>query len=176
MLAARRACANQLSSGVGNHRAPWEAPNAREAFAVVAGGGELLEIGPVRMRILEDGSQRDNRIGAAISVMPAGSEGPPLHRHLMFDETFLVMNGVMRFSLGSTQKDAKTGDYMIVPAGAWHTFTNASDATVEFYSTFTPAYYINYFRELARLSAESRLTPQENIAVMKRYATEPYSA
>jgi len=136
-----------------------------------ADGGEPLEIGPARIRVLEDGSRTDNRIGAVASMLPAGVSGPPQHRHLMHDETFLVTSGTLRFILGDTHRDAGVGDYVVVPVGAPHTFANVSDAPVEFLSTFTPAYYVNYFRELAQLSAQGKFSPEENLAVMLRYAT-----
>lgn len=92
----------------------------------------------------------------------------------MHDETFLITSGTLRFILGETYKDANVGDYVVVPVGAPHTFANVSDAPVKFFSTFTPAYYVNYFREMAKLSAEGRLNPQEGLSVMLRYATVPY--
>lgn len=107
--------------------------------------GELPEMGPTRIRILEDGSRTDNRIGAIASMMPAGVSGPPQHRHLMHDETFLITSGTLRFTLGDTYKDARVGDYVVVPVGAPHTFANVSDAPAEFFSTFTPAYYGELF-------------------------------
>ncbi len=138
-----------------------------------ADGGEPLTIGPTRIRVLEDGSRTDNRIGAVASMLPAGVSGPPQHRHVMHDETFLVTSGTLRFILGDTHRDAGVGDYVVVPVGAPHTFANVSDAPVEFFSTFTPAYYVNYFRELAQLSAQGKFTPEANLAVMLRYATVP---
>lgn len=137
-------------------------------------GGELFEVGPTRIRVLEDGSRTDNRIGAVASMMPAGVVGPPQHRHLMHDETFLITSGTLRFTLGDIHRDATVGDYIVVPVGAPHTFANVSDAPVEFFSTFTPAYYVNYFREIAELSAQGRLSPEEGLSVMLRYATVAY--
>jgi quercetin dioxygenase-like cupin family protein len=165
----------QPAQATGNNRPPWDALNVHHAFAVGADAGELLQVGSTRMRILEGGLQIDNRMGAMVTTMPAGGTAPPLHRHLMFDETFLITRGTVRFSLGKVQKNLIAGDYVVVPAGAWHTFANASDDTIEFFGTCTPAYYTNYFRELSRLSGEGRLTPEANVAVMKRYATEVYS-
>ncbi len=91
----------------------------------------------------------------------------------MHDETFLVTSGTLRFTLGETHRDAGVGDYVVVPVGAPHTFANVSDAPVEFFSTFTPAYYVNYFREMARLSAQGEASPEAALAVMLRYATVP---
>ena len=91
----------------------------------------------------------------------------------MHYETFLITGGILRFTLGDIHWDAKVGDYIIVPVGVPHTFANVSSAPVEFFSTFTPAYYVNYFRELADLSAKGRLNPEENLSAMRRYATVP---
>lgn len=140
---------------------------------IAANTGELLQIGSTRIRVLEDGSRTDNRIGAFASMLPAGVSGPPQHRHLMHDETFLVTSGTLRFNLGDAHQDAGVGDYVVVPVGAPHTFANVSGAPVEFFSTFTPAYYVNYFREIAALSAEGRPSPEAALAVMLRYATVP---
>ena len=138
---------------------------------ITTDGGELLEVGTTRIRVLEDGSRTDNRIGAIASVVPGGVSGPPQHRHLMHDETFLITSGTLRFILGDTYKDAKAGDYVVVPVGAPHTFANVSDEPAEFFSTLSPAYYVNYFREMARLSSEGLLSPEDGLSVMLRYAT-----
>ena len=144
-----------------------------DANLTTANTGELLKVGPTRIRVLEDGSLTDNRIGAIASLLPAGVSGPWQHRHLMHDETFLITSGILRFTLGDTHRDAKVGDYVVVPVGAPHTFANVSDEPVEFFSTFTPAYYVSYFRELAHLSAEGRSDPEEMLSLMLRYATIP---
>jgi len=92
----------------------------------------------------------------------------------MHDETFLITKGTLQFTLGDHHRNAKAGDYVVVPVGAPHTFKNASSEPVEFFSTFTPAYYVNYFREIARLIAKSLLTPAEHRLLMLRYATVPF--
>ena len=84
------------------------------------------------------------------------------------------MRGVLRFTLGDLQWNANVGDYIVVPVGVPHTFVNESDAPVEFFSTCTPAYYINYFREMAALSGKGRPSDKDNLAVMLRYATVPF--
>lgn len=119
---------------------------------IFADSGELLEIGPTRIRVLEDGSRTDNRIGAIASILPSGISGPPQHRHLMHDETFLITRGILRFTLGDSHRDAKAGDYVVVPVGAPHTFDNASDSPAEFFSTFTPAYLLRQLFPGSRMS------------------------
>lgn len=67
------------------------------------------------------------------------SLAPPLHRHLWQDETFHVISGTAKFTLGrgagGTEKLAGAGEVVVVPRRAAHTFCNASgeeELVVEF--------------------------------------------
>ena len=140
---------------------------------IAADAGEILQIGPIRIRVLEDGSCTDNRIGAVEITVPAGVAGPPPHLHQMHDETFLVLSGVLRFTAGYKTHDASAGDYVVVPIGAPHTFANASIEPAVVFNSFTPAFYVNYLRELAALAATGGLGPDAIAAAMARYATIP---
>lgn len=63
--------------------------------------GEILEMGPVKIRIIEDGSNTDNRIGAVMLTIAPNTPGPALHWHRMHDETFLITKGKFRFTTGT---------------------------------------------------------------------------
>ena len=91
----------------------------------------------------------------------------------MHDETFLVISGTFRFTVGDTDHDFHAGDYVVVPTGASHTFSNPFDETAVFFNSFTPAYYVNYLRDLAALGAKDGLSQEAILNVMARYATEP---
>ncbi len=110
-----------------------------DAKVIIAGLGDELNFGPIKIYILEDGSGTDNRIGAIVSTMALRTKGPRPHVHLMHDEAFLVTSGVLRFKMGHQHRDAGAGDYVVVPVGAPHTFVNASDEPVSFFKTFTSA-------------------------------------
>lgn len=142
-----------------------------EATLITEDVGEVLHFGPTTIRILADGSTTENRISAIASTMAPHTKGPQTHFHLMHDETFLVTSGVLRFIIGDVQRDANVGDYLVVPVGATHTFVNASDEDVTFFSTFTPGFYINSFRELAKLIATGERDKQIEADVLRRYAT-----
>jgi mannose-6-phosphate isomerase-like protein (cupin superfamily) len=137
------------------------------------GTGEIIRIGPIQVRVLEDGSRTDNRIGAAEITVPARTPGPPQHVHRVHDETFLITRGALRFIVGEAELDARAGDYVVVPVGAKHTFANPFDEPAVMFNSFTPAYYINYFREVARVVAAEGFSPEGILRVMARYATEP---
>lgn len=69
--------------------------------------------------------------------------------------------------------DAKTGDYVTVPVRAPHTFGNPFDEEARFFNTFTPAFYVNYFKLLSDLVGEGPMTPEINKQAMASYATLP---
>lgn len=142
---------------------------------VPAKSGEILKLGHVTCRIMEDGSRTDNRIGSAEFTVPAGTAGPPAHWHEMHDETFLVTQGTIRFHApDNTIVDAKAGDYVTVPIRAPHTFSNPFDVEAKFFNTFTPAFYIDYFKILAEVSkGDEKMSKEKNLEVMARFATMP---
>jgi hypothetical protein len=53
------------------------------------------------------------------------------------------------------------------------TFSNNSDEVAIMYNSFTPAYYINYFRVMAKMAQENggKITAEITSEVMSRYAT-----
>lgn len=84
------------------------------------------------------------------------------------DETFLVTQGTLRFhALNGQTVDAKTGDYVTVPTRSPHTFSNPYDEEAKFFNTYTPAFYINYFKLLATLGAAGKpMNPEANRKAM----------
>lgn len=90
------------------------------------------------------------------------------HLGRQHDETFLVTQGTLRFhALSGATIDAKTGDYVTVPTRSPHTFSNPYDEEAKFFNTYTPAFYINYFKLLATLGAAGKpMNPEANRKAM----------
>lgn len=137
-------------------------------------GGEQISLGPARVRILEDGRNTAHRLGIAQVTLAPHSPGPPQHRHAEHDEGFYVISGTARFTVGETVHTAQAGTLVMVPPGAPHTFANPGDQPLVMLNTFTPDFYLQYFRDLGTAAADGRaLTEQELVEVMSHYATEP---
>src|SRR5215467_14853987 len=137
-------------------------------------GGEQMLTGPVRMRILEDGSTTSHRLGIGEITVAPHTEGPPQHRHGRHDEGFYVVSGTARFTVGDTSYDAPPGTLVMVPPGAPHTFANPGDQPVILLNTFTPDLYVQYFRDLRGMMSAGRPLSDEAITqTMARYATVP---
>lgn len=136
-------------------------------------GGEQISLGPIQLRVLENGDTSGHRLGVAEITIPGRTEGPPQHRHTEHDEGFYVVSGTARFAVADEIHDAPSGTFVMVPPGAPHGFANPFDEPAVLVNTFTPDFYVHYFRELHQLIAEGRVTPETSAAVMARYATTP---
>jgi mannose-6-phosphate isomerase-like protein (cupin superfamily) len=136
--------------------------------------GEAIQLGPIRMRILEDGATTSHRLGIGEITLAPHTEGPPQHRHARHDEGFYVVSGMARFTVGETDYDAPAGTLVMIPPGAPHTFANPTDDTTVVLNTFTPDLYVQYFRDLRDMIASGQVLDDDDVMdVMARYATEP---
>src|SRR5262245_30432655 len=91
---------------------------------VEPGQGELMEYRASRLRILEDGSTTEHRLGVAEITLAPHSDGPPQHRHSLHDEGFYIVAGTVRFTVGDRVHDLTAGGMAMVPPGVPHTFGN----------------------------------------------------
>jgi pimeloyl-ACP methyl ester carboxylesterase/mannose-6-phosphate isomerase-like protein (cupin superfamily) len=135
--------------------------------------GDVVLTGPLRLRILEDGTTTSHRLGIAEITIAPHTAGPPQHRHARHDEGFYVVAGTAHFTVGDQTYVADQGTLVMVPPGTPHTFANAGDQPAVLLNTFTPDLYVQYFRDLrVILAAGQPLTPQAIEDVMARYGTE----
>ncbi|KAI9745136.1 MAG: hypothetical protein M1818_001414 [Claussenomyces sp. TS43310] len=154
--------------------APQSAPGSVPVVLAKRDTTESFTLGPYFIRVLEDGSHTDNRIGAVSIVVPPKTDGPPQHWHRMHDETFLVTRGTLRFTSGTGIIDAKAGDLAVVPPKSYHTFANPFDEEAEFFNTYTPAYYVDYLRLMSKAqTAGAVLDAEETKRLMYQFATFP---
>ena len=145
-----------------------------EVLVVGPAEGEVIQLGPTRMRILEDGRTTGHRLGVGEITLAPHTSGPPQHRHAEHDEGFYVVSGTARFTVGDTTHDAGAGTLVMVPPGAPHTFANPTGEITVLLNTFTPDLYVQYFRDLRDMIAGGQqLTPEATIQAMSRYATVP---
>jgi mannose-6-phosphate isomerase-like protein (cupin superfamily) len=145
-----------------------------EVSVVGPDAGEIIELGPARIRIIEDGATTAHRLGIGEITLQPHSAGPPQHRHAQHDEGFYVVSGTARFTVGETSYTAPAGTLVMVPPGAPHTFANPGDVPVVMINTFTPDLYVQYFRDLrSQIESGREMTGQAVVEVMSRYATTP---
>lgn len=67
--------------------------------------------------------------GASVSFFITRSRpgtGPRLHRH-PYEETFIVQEGRVRFTVGVEEIECGPGEIVVAPAGTAHKFVNVGD-------------------------------------------------
>lgn len=137
--------------------------------------GEHVPVaGLSRMRVLEDGISSKHRLGVAELTVPPHARPAPQHRHATHDEGFYVVSGSLRFLTGERAIDAAAGSFILVPPGVPHGFANVTGEPAVMLDTFTPGFYLNFFRDIAALRQHGEeVTAATAAEVMSRYATLP---
>jgi mannose-6-phosphate isomerase-like protein (cupin superfamily) len=145
-----------------------------EIRVVPPGGGEPIDLGPIRIEIVEDGSTTEHRLGAALIHLRPHTSGPPPHWHERHDEGFYVVSGTATFATTDATHTAPPGTFVMVPTRAVHTFRNDGDEECVLLNTFTPDLYVQYFRDLAHVAASGDpLTGSRILSLMRNYSTFP---
>ncbi len=83
---------------------------------------------------------------------------PPPHTHTREDETFLILDGEVTYTVGDQTFNAKTGDTMFLPRNIQHSFKIHSE-TLETLILLTPGGLENYFIEMSVPAEELQLPP-----------------
>jgi uncharacterized RmlC-like cupin family protein len=83
------------------------------------------------------------------NIIPAGSPGPRLHRHLRHDETFIVLDGELTVQLGDDTVTAQSGSIVVIPRGVPHRPSNRSLQPTHVLLIFSPGGMDHFFEDAA---------------------------
>jgi len=73
----------------------------------------------------------------------------PGHRHERYEETILVLEGVLDLEIGGEHLTAEPGMWLRAPAGVRHAYANRGAAAARMLVTFTPGGIEDLFEEFA---------------------------
>ena len=125
----------------------------------------------VHYRIVLPAAASGGQIGIFESEDQPGY-GPPRHIHRTADETFVVLEGEVEFSLAGVLTRCRTGDAIFVPRGTEHTFCVRGTMPARMMTVMTPGGFEAFFREMAQ---GGYLIPQDMAqiaAIAARYDTD----
>jgi mannose-6-phosphate isomerase-like protein (cupin superfamily) len=83
--------------------------------------------------------------------VPPGSNVPPPHSHSANEELVYVLEGTLRYTVGSETRDLKPGDSMATPCGVVHAFSNPHAVAARALVINTPDIGAQYFREVKNI-------------------------
>ncbi|RAG81795.1 cupin domain-containing protein [Streptacidiphilus pinicola] len=140
-------------------------------------GPDLLIGERTQVHHLATGASTDGQFGLYrwdMAPRPKGG-GPSGHFHRTMSESFYVLDGTVSLYNGDTWVDATAGDFLYVPPGGIHAFSNNSGAAASMLILFAPgAPREAYFEALAELVASGReLSQEEQLELWARHDQYP---
>jgi uncharacterized cupin superfamily protein len=132
-----------------------------------------IHAGQLGIRYLVDGSGTGS-LGLFELTVPPGSNVPPAHSHSNNEELVYVLEGTLRYRVGSEVRDLSPGETMHTPRGVVHAFSNPSDSTARALIILSPDIGAQYFRDVAEVVNTGHPPDKAAlVAVMGRYGLVP---
>jgi quercetin dioxygenase-like cupin family protein len=127
-------------------------------------GRTIAVVGDV-YHLLATGKETDGKYALIEAIVPPGG-GPPPHKHSREEEGFFVLEGELRITVDGEPFVARPGDFVNLPVGSLHSFTNATDKPAKMLITLVPAGLEQLFVEIGHpaspdATSASPPTPEE---------------
>lgn len=136
-------------------------------YVLTAEQGESLWFLGNLVTLKATGAQTGGGLTVAEFVNPPGF-APPLHRHLVEDEMFYLLEGSATFHCGETRLIAGPGDFVLLPKGLAHTFVVGGDEPLRCLQLTTPSGFEDFAAAVGAPALERRLpdpTPLDPMAL-----------
>jgi quercetin dioxygenase-like cupin family protein len=108
---------------------------------------EIIRIGQLEIRYLNEVGNGCH-MGCFEMRVPPGANVPPPHSHTANEEIVYVLEGTLRYTVGSETRDLQPGDSMATPCGVVHGFSNPHAGVVRALVINSPDIGAQYFREV----------------------------
>ena len=135
--------------------------------------GIEINVGQLHIRYLVDGSQTSS-LGMFELTVPPASNVPPPHSHSDNEEIVYVLEGTLRYTVGSEARDLTPGQSMRTPKGTVHAFSNPFGSVARALITLSPDIGAQYFKDVAAV-VDAGGPPDKSalVAVMSRSGLVP---
>ncbi|MBT2325902.1 cupin domain-containing protein [Variovorax paradoxus] len=111
---------------------------------------EVIRVGQLEIRYLQEAGN-GCQMGCFEMRVPPGSNVPPPHSHSANEELVYVIEGTLRYTVGSETRELRPGDTMTTPRGVVHSFSNPHDVVARALVINTPDIGSQYFREVGSI-------------------------
>jgi quercetin dioxygenase-like cupin family protein len=135
--------------------------------------GQAIDLPNWSMLVKVKAGDTLGRLTALESRMAPQLAGPPAHVHGAHDETFVVLEGQMRFRTGDSFYTAVPGEIVFASRQLAHGFNNPFDDAARYIAILTPSGYENYFVKVAEHVARTGAMPdhEQTRELMAEYDT-----
>lgn len=130
---------------------------------------EILKVGQLEIRYLVDGAKAGG-LGLFEMTVPPGARVPPPHSHSHNEECVYVLAGSLRYRVNDETRDLQAGEWMSIPRGAVHAFSNPGSEAVRVLVMLTPDIGAQFFRDVGTVANAGGPPDQVKLLeVMTRY-------
>jgi quercetin dioxygenase-like cupin family protein len=134
-----------------------------------------IKVGQLSIRYLRDGAQTSS-MGIFELIVPPASNVPPPHSHSNNEEIVYVLEGTLRYTVGSDTRDLTPGQTMHTPKGTVHGFSNPFNSPARALIILSPDIGAQYFNDVAAVvNAGGPPDKASLVAVMSRYGLVPFA-
>jgi len=119
---------------------------------VTPDAGRVYDVLGTHIRVVVTGDDTEGRFGV-VEQRDLPGVGIPPHVHSHEDETFHVVSGAVRFTVGAEEVVAEAGTTVLAPRGVPHAYETVGDGEAVMLITFVPAGLERMFIELSELPA-----------------------
>jgi len=129
----------------------------------------VIKLGQLAINYIVDGASTSS-LGMFELTVPPGSNVPPPHSHSNNEECVYVLEGKLRYTVGSETRDLSVGQSMSTPKGVVHAFANPFTTTAKALIVNSPDIGAQYFRDIAAV-VNAGAPPDKTalFAVMSKY-------
>jgi len=129
---------------------------ATTSIALAPGEGTSYAAGPSAVTIKVGSEETAGALAILEYTAAPGFPGPGLHVHPEFDESFYVLEGTGRFSLGEDTMDLSAGGFLFVPGDQPHTWANPFDERLRMLLVCRPGGFDRFVADVAAAVADGR--------------------
>lgn len=115
------------------------------------------------MRVKVSAADTGGRLTVLEGLLAPRHPGPPAHIHAGHDETFVVIEGRMRFRLDEGFHTAVAGETIFASRGLAHGFANPREEPARYIAILSPSGYEGYFERVAAHVATEGSMPEEEV-------------
>src|SRR5947209_9471407 len=132
------------------------APLTRHPRLLHSGEGDALWFLGSLVTVKATGADTGGRATVVEFLNPPGF-APPLHRHTVEDEMFLLLSGRATFLCDGQQLAAGPGDFVLLPAGLPHSFLVGPEEPLHTLQITTPSGFEQFAAAVGEPAAAPRL-------------------
>ena len=135
--------------------------------------GPPIELPGWSMRVKVTAADTEGRLTVLHGLMAPQLAGPAAHVHAEHDETFVVLEGRMRFRVGDRFHTAVPGETVFAGRRLAHGFGNPYDEPASYVVILTPSGYEDYFHKVAQYVTDTGALPGPTLTaeLMAQHAT-----